>query len=64
MEKTNQLVDLQGLSQQLKLSKRWLRTESSAGRIPSLKAGGKRVFNVDAVRNAIANQAAGQGGEA
>lgn len=63
METNKQLVDLNGLSKQLKLSKRWLHEEAKSERIPSLKAGGKRVFNVDAVRNAIANQAAGQGGE-
>jgi hypothetical protein len=58
----NPLVDLAGLSQQLKLSKRWLRMESTARRIPSLKAGGKRLFNVEAVRQALALRAADEGG--
>lgn len=58
MTKPNQpIVDLRGLSQQLGLSKRWLQSEAVAGRVPSFKAGGRRVFNIDAVRRYLAERA-------
>ena len=37
---------------------RWLKTEADAGRIPCLRVGRKRLFNTDAVRRALAEQAA------
>ena len=58
------LVTLDELSRRLRLSKRWLRQEAAAERIPSLKAGQRRVFNVDAVRRILAERAATIGGAA
>jgi hypothetical protein len=51
------IVDLDKLARLLRLSRRWLRAEASAGRIPSILAGKRRLFNPDAVRAAIAAQA-------
>lgn len=58
MDDHNTLVDLRGLSEETKLSKRWLSREAASGRIPSLKAGGKRLFNVVAVQRTLAVRAA------
>lgn len=52
------LVTLDGLARTLRLSKRWLRAEANASRIPYLLAGRRRLFNADAVRQALAAQAA------
>ena len=46
-----------------KCSKRWLHSEAIANRIPSLKAGQRRIFNVDAVRRTLAARAAETNGE-
>ncbi len=53
-----QVVTLDKLAKRLRLSKRWLRTEAIAGRIPSLRIGSRRIFNPDAVEAAIAERAA------
>lgn len=58
MTTTHELVTLDQLARHLPVSKRWLHRESLAGRIPSLIAGKRRLFNVDAVRAAIAKRAA------
>ena len=55
------LVPLDELARQLRLSRRWLRAEAAANRIPSLKAGQRRLFNVDAVRACLADRAAVKG---
>lgn len=58
MQDEKLIVDLDGLARKLGLSKAWLKAEAVAGRIPSLKAGHQRIFNLDAVTQAIAKQAA------
>lgn len=51
------LLDLAMLSKALGLSRSWLNSEAIAGRIPSLKAGKRRVFNLAAVQLALAARA-------
>ena len=53
------LVALRGLARALALPASWLKTEAEEGRIPSLKAGRLRLFNVDAVRQVLLHRAAG-----
>jgi hypothetical protein len=57
------LVNLNGLSLQLRLPLRWLRAEALAGRIPCLKIGSKLLFNPEAVEKALAERAATRGEE-
>ena len=51
-----QIVTLEELARRLPVSKRWLQREAIAGRIPSLRAGNRRLFNQDAVRPALAER--------
>lgn len=41
------------LARQLRLPAAWLRREADAGRIPCLRAGKARMFDIDAVREAL-----------
>lgn len=52
------IMSIDELARRLRLSKRWLHTEAVAGRIPSLKAGKRRLFNIEAVRRSLAARAA------
>lgn len=52
------LVFLDQLAKELRLTRTFLRRETRAERIPSLRAGGRTVYNPDAVRAALAAQAA------
>lgn len=52
------LVSLARLSGQLGISFSWLKREALHGRIPCLRAGRQYLFNLTAVRRAIAGQAA------
>lgn len=54
----DELTTLIGLARQLRLSRTWLKGEADAERIPYLKAGAKRLFNVEAVRVVLAERAA------
>ena len=59
---TNQVDALRnshGLARELRLPREWLTAEADAGRIPCLRVGRHRLFNVAAVRAALAEQAAG-----
>lgn len=56
----DQLVPLRGLARELKISIEWLKAEADAGRVPCLRAGRKRLFNVEAVRQALLRRAAGE----
>ena len=66
MTQNNNIVTLEELADRLRLSKRWLHQEAKAGRIPSLKAGHRRLFNVDAVADVLGHRAsqANKGGAA
>jgi len=61
MGDTSYIVPLDRLANELRLSRAWLRKETKAGRIPSLRAGRRILFNVAAVRRALAERAAGEG---
>ena len=52
------VVNVADLARRLRLSRRWLHGEAVAGRIPSLKAGHQRLFDVEAVRRSLAARAA------
>lgn len=53
----NDLTSLSGLAQKLNLSREWLRAEADAGRIPFLKAGRRKLFNLEAVKRTLAIRA-------
>lgn len=55
---SDDLCTTRQLAQRLRLPVRWLRTEALAGRIPSLEIGRRILFNLDAVRAALAKRAA------
>ena len=52
------IVPIAELARRLKLSKAWLHREANAGRIPSLRAGKRRLFNPAAVAATLAGRAA------
>ena len=54
----SEFVPIAELSRRLKLSKAWLLREANAGRIPSLRAGKRRLFNPAAVAATLAARAA------
>lgn len=54
----NTLTNLAGLARRLRLPMDWLRTEADAGRLPCLKVGRRRLFNLGAVEAALAERAA------
>ncbi len=58
MDTENELVNVHGLARRLRLPAAWLRDEAEAGRIPSLKAGRRRLFNVEAVEHCLLDRAA------
>ncbi len=63
MTQEESIVTLDELARRLGLSKRWLTQEVRACRIPHLQAGKSRLFNVDAVRQSLAERAkTGAGG--
>jgi hypothetical protein len=51
------LVGLPELSERLGIPLAWLRREADAGRIPTLRAGRRRLADVDRVRAAILDRA-------
>lgn len=55
------LLSTRRLSSELGLPFEWLRKEADAGRIPVLRAGRKRLFNLAAVKHALAGRACGTG---
>ena len=57
--KTTQLVSVRGLANRLRLPVAWLKAEAEAGRIPSLRAGRRLLFNATAVERALLDRAAG-----
>jgi len=52
------LRNLNGLALELRLPIEWLSSEADAARIPCLRIGRRRLFNIDAVRHALADRAA------
>jgi len=56
----NNLTNLAGLANTLRLSRDWLKSEADEGRIPSLKVGRKRLFNIQTVSQILSERAATQ----
>ncbi len=56
----NNLANLTELANRLRLPAQWLQNEADEGRIPCLRIGRKYRFNVDAVKAALAERAAGE----
>lgn len=55
----SELLTLPQMARELGVAKNWLRAHADSGHVPCLKAGKHRyLFNVDAVRDALAQQAA------
>jgi len=52
------LRNVHGLARELNLPREWLIVEADAGRIPCLRVGRRRLFNIEAVRRALAARAA------
>ena len=63
MRPVKDIVTLDELACRMGLSKRWLHREAVEHRIPSLKAGQRRLFNVEAVSETLAARAAEPEGE-
>lgn len=57
-ERQADIMQLEELARELRLSKTWLKAQTKAGRIPSFKAGMKTIYNPEAVRKALADLAA------
>ena len=57
-EMNPRLTNIFGLADHLRLPRKWLIAEADANRIPFLKVGQKRLFNAEAVRDALAKRAA------
>ena len=60
---TTKLVSVRGLADRLKLPAAWLKAEAAAGRIPSLRAGRRLLFNPTAVERVLLDRAAGMNHE-
>lgn len=52
-----ELAPLGTMARRLKVPARWLKAESDAGRIPHLRAGNQRLFNVEVVTRLLAERA-------
>jgi hypothetical protein len=58
METTpNDLVNVHGLARELRIPATWLQQEADAGRIPVLRIGRRRLFNLNVVRITLAERA-------
>ena len=58
MENANTIVNVSGLARRLHLPAAWLMAEAKAGRIPSLRAGRRTLFNPEAVERVLLERAA------
>jgi len=54
----SELLSLPHLARRLSLTRKWLKAEAHAGRLPCLNAGGRYVFDLEAVQEALAKRAA------
>ena len=53
-----ELLDLGRVARRIGVTRQWLRAEADAGRIPCLRAGKRYLFNLAAVKDALAALAA------
>jgi excisionase family DNA binding protein len=51
------LVNIAELAETLRVSQSWIRNEAKAGRLPNVKAGQTRLFDLDAVIETLAARA-------
>jgi excisionase family DNA binding protein len=58
MENDPDLVTLADLARRLRVSAAWIRAEADAGRLPHVRAGSQRLFNLRAVLHLLAERAA------
>jgi hypothetical protein len=56
MHDTSRYIDLSALARTLGLSATWLKREADAGRIPCLRAGRRRMFDLAAVLKVLAER--------
>ena len=57
----NEVLSLGRQARRLGVTKKWLQAEAEAGRVPSLKAGGRYLFDPEAVQKVLHDRA-GKGG--
>jgi len=58
-----ELYNLQGIARKLNLPPKWIKEQVEAGNIPCLRVTKRRtLFNLSAVKKALANMAAEKGG--
>lgn len=55
---SDSLRNIHGIARELRLPRQWLAREADAGRVPCLRVGRQRLFNLNAVRAALAERAA------
>lgn len=55
------LLNIHGLARELRLPAAWLQREADRGGIPVLRIGRRRLFNLTAVKRALAERAATEG---
>jgi len=55
---SSNLANIHRLASELRLPRHWLTIEADTGRIPCLRVGRRRLFNINAVRAALAERAA------
>jgi len=53
-----ELLSLHRAARRIGVTSQWLRIEANAGRIPSLRADGRYLFDVEAVTRALSRRAA------
>ena len=56
-----ELVTLRELARRLRVSCSWLKTEADSGRLPHVRAGTQRLFNLQVVIDLLAERAAREG---
>lgn len=61
MNEKRELLTLRSMAARLRVTAKWLRQEADGGRIPHLKAGGRILFNAEAVERLLAERAAKEG---
>lgn len=56
----SELAPLGAMARRLRVPARWLKAESDAGRIPHIRAGNQRLYNVPVVLRLLAERAGSQ----
>lgn len=61
MDETDELLALPDLARRLRVPASWLKREADEGRLPHVRAGRQRLFNLAAVAALLADRAAREG---